>query len=329
MRLRSCRAAATKIGRKSSIWTSSIRTLVERGIYHSDGERRTAAFRAVSSGQARSSSRSAIMSSWTSQKHGARIRLWDISLGVALLISWCGPANGDEPVRLQAQPPIAKSVAAFPRLVGGATPAVTKRINKALALADARIRKGVGSCKDDYLFSKQMEERRTDRKLRDFADDLWNRQISITMAGPRYLSFFASDEYFCGGPYPNEDYLALVFDLVTGALVDWGQLLPELAKEKRTGYSDATGTVGTISSPRLQELYQDEAKLDGSCADFDFGANGAAFIVWIDAKKPGLGVKPSLVHSERACGPSITIPLEILKSTEVSADFLQAFSLPQ
>lgn len=269
------------------------------------------------------------MLSRTSQKHGARTRRWDISLGVALLASWCVPANGDERVKLHAQPHIAKRVAAFPRLVGGANPAVTRRINKALTLADARIRKVVEPCKDEYLGWRRMVGRQSDQNSRDLADDVWNRRISVTMAGPRYLSFFASDEYFCGGAYPSESHVALVFDLATGALIDWGKLLPELAKTKGTDTAADGAILGTISSARLRELYKDGAKLDGDCADFDFDGHGANFIVWIDAKRPGLGVKPILPHSAQACGPPFTIPLNILKSTEVSADFLRAFDFPQ
>ncbi|PWB79256.1 MAG: hypothetical protein C3F11_21355 [Methylocystaceae bacterium] len=180
-----------------------------------------------------------------------------------------------------------------------------KRINDVFDAADARIRKEAASCKG-----------------------FWDRRTSVTMAGPHYLSVLASDDFFCGGAYPDDSNLALVFDLVTGALVDWGKLLPGLAKKKQTTTAADGTTLGTISSPRLQELYIDGTKPSEDCTSA-LDLDQLDFIVWLNTKEPGLVVKPILAHVVRACGPAITIPLKILKSTEVSADFLRAFSLPR
>lgn len=206
------------------------------------------------------------MSSWAPRDYGARKRRRENSLGVAALISWGGPANGFELVQFEPRPPIAKGVSAFLRLVAGAPPAVMKRINNVFDVAEARMREVAASCKGG-----------------------WDRKTSVTMAGPRYLRVLASDDFFCGGSYPDDSNLALVFDLVTGSLVDWGKLLPELAKTQRSTTGANGAALRMISSPRLQELYKDGAKPDEDCASA-LDLDQRDFIVWLNAKAPGLVV---------------------------------------
>lgn len=232
---------------------------------------------------------------------------------VMLLIVAAGLARAAEDsgaVKLKTLPPVTASVAAFPRLVAGADPAVVERINKALARGDERARSAATDCV---------------RQGRNHG--AWSRKVSVTMRGPRYLSFVAADDWFCGGAYPDTGTVALVFDLSTGKPVDWAQLLPELVQHTGTDTAGDGSTLGTVSSDRLSELYRDAAKRgesDPECADA-LKETELNFLLWPDAKLDGLILQPAgLIHAIAACGPARPIASETLKSLGVNAEFIEA-----
>ncbi|MGH7068259.1 MAG: hypothetical protein ACREEU_10805 [Acetobacteraceae bacterium] len=130
-------------------------------------------------------------------------------------------APADRPIRLKTLPPIAPGIAAFPRVVAAPGNAAAARINRALAQADRR-----PSCGDQK--------------------GTWNREIIAMMRGPRFLSLFASDDWYCGGPYPGTDQVALVFDLATGAPIAWKKILPPALVERA-----APDPGGTEANPVL------------------------------------------------------------------------------
>jgi hypothetical protein len=165
-------------------------------------------------------------------------------LAIAILFATApgyAAARADEPVRLKQAPPLAKGVAAFPHLVAGASRSATARINRALTAAE----QGVG-CVDQ-------SGRNTD----------WSRSTFATMRGARYLSLLAHDDFYCGGPYPDTDQIVLVFDLRTGAPINWKRFFP-------AGFIDAAspGPGGgdsqpiTVSSRALWKLYAQMATAD-------------------------------------------------------------------
>jgi hypothetical protein len=213
-------------------------------------------------------------------------------------------------IKLKKLPPVAINVAAFPRLVAGADLAIIKRINKLLARGDGRVRNAARDC-------LRMGRKRAD----------WSRKVSVTMQGPRYVSFVASDDYYCGGAYPDTSTVALVFDLNTGGLVDWAKLLPELAQRTVADTAGDGSTLGTVSSDRLSDLYRDLAKRGGGpeCVDA-LKETEMNFLLWPDAKQDGLVVQPDLAHVIAACGPALSIPLETLRSLGVDAGFLKAIA---
>lgn len=213
-------------------------------------------------------------------------------------------------IRLSKPKPVMRDVAAFPRLAAGAIPATIERINKALTQADGRVRKAARGCQQ------------ADRK-----HSHWSRKISVPMQGPHYVSLIATDDYFCGGAHPDSSTVALVFDLDTGTLADWAELLPELAQHTGTDTAGDGSTLGTIASQKLADLYKDMAKHSGSdpaCADAlkDTELN---FILWPDAKQDGLTVQPAgLPHVIASCGPAMTLPVKTLKTLDVNAGLLDA-----
>lgn len=240
----------------------------------------------------------------------ANTRVFICVVFLAASASQARAANDSGAIQLKKLPPVIGSVAAFPRLVAGAEPANVERINKVLARGDGGVRKAARECL------------RAGRKRAD-----WERKVSVTMQGPRYVSFVASDDYFCGGAHPDASSMALVFDLTTGRLVDWAKLLPELARRKGTDTAADGSTLGTVSSDRLSDLYRDAAKRGGGdpeCVDAlkDTELN---FILWPDATADGLAVQPAgLPHVIAACGPSRPILVDTLKSLGVDAEFLKA-----
>ncbi|HEY8008141.1 MAG TPA: hypothetical protein VIE66_15385 [Methylocella sp.] len=229
---------------------------------------------------------------------------------LAVLASQALAASDSSPIRLKKLPPVMRDVAAFPRLASGAEPPSIARINKALTQADRRVRKAARDCLQ------------AGRKHAH-----WTRKISVPMQGPRYVSLIATDDYFCGGAHPDSSTVALVFDLDTGTLADWAELLPNLAQHTGTDTAGDGSTLGTIASQKLADLYKDMAKHSGSdpaCADAlkDTELN---FILWPDAKQDGLTVQPAgLPHVIASCGPAMTLPVKTLKTLDVNAGLLDA-----
>jgi hypothetical protein len=130
-----------------------------------------------------------------------------LSLAVTLLA--LGPAAyAADPAApaLRTSPDLAEGVQAFPRLDGDTKAAVA--INRALDDADAQVAAEAKSCVED-----------SDGK------GSWKRNVEVTLKSARFISFVAHDDYYCGGPYPDTNILALVYDLNTGAPVDWKRLM--------------------------------------------------------------------------------------------------------
>jgi hypothetical protein len=214
-------------------------------------------------------------------------------------------------IKLRTTPPIAKNVEAYPRLVSGAPPAVIAKINKALQHGEALLRAARKACvKDGH----------------GHAD--WSRKLSVTMAGPGFLSLVARDDYDCGGAHPNVGALALAYDLQTGKPVDLVKLLPGL---KLTGGLDdaADGSkIGTIASAELTALYKKAPKpgLDPECAGA-LDNQDLIFIAWPDSKARGLVIEPeNLPHVVAACGVDVTLDIDALKAAQAAPELVDALA---
>lgn len=219
-------------------------------------------------------------------------------------------ALADEaPLAFTKGPDLAKGIAGFPRLAG--TDAMSQKINAALAKGNARVKAGAKSCKAEA------------GKNGD-----WSRSIEITMKGPRFVSYVASDDYFCGGAYPDTSTQALVYDLTTGIPVDWASFLPADLLGKKDITKAADGTVlGTLASPALTKLYVKAVKpaeIDEGCVDA-LDSQTLHFLIWPDARENGLSLQQTdLPHVVAACGPAATIPMADLRSAGVDAGLLDA-----
>ena len=155
----------------------------------------------------------------------------------------------------------------------------------------------------------------------------WSRKVSVTMQGPRYVSFVASDDYYCGGAYPDTSTVALVFDLNTGGSVDWTKLLPELAQ--RTGADtagDGSTTLGTVSSDRLSDLYKDLAKAAAAIRNTSTPLRKQSDPPLAGRKAGRLGRTAGLGACDRSLRTRASKSVETLRSLGVDAGFLKAIA---
>lgn len=230
------------------------------------------------------------------------VRLLAVALMAGLALpAW--PSHAAGPVVLRSSRPVGPHIAAFPRLVRGASAKAAARINRALTAAE----QGVGC------------EGKGD----------WHRTILVTMRGPRYLSLLAQDDWYCGGAYPDTDAVAMVFDLDTGTPIDWRGLFPADVIDAATTSPGGDAAPLRVSSDALWRLYARAVAADGvgadpQCRQVLADQTGGALMLWPDAATDGLDVQPAdFPHVIKACGPPETSALQELGA---NADLLAAIA---
>ena len=147
---------------------------------------------------------------------------------------------------LVARPDLAEGVQSLPRLVGGGS--ATARINARLAERDARAKAFAADCNSDP------------------PNSFFERAITVTMTGPRYLSVYESGGFYCpGAAHPNTFLTPLTFDLSSGADVDFRNLVPPRFWEESEYVLPNRDLQAT---PALVALYLDKATpLDDECRE--------------------------------------------------------------
>jgi hypothetical protein len=229
-------------------------------------------------------------------------------IALALVSLTAAVRADDGSVGLTSPAALAKDVAAFPKLV--AHDAVAGRINASLVRLDQRVRKARADC----MTSKEAD---------------WSRSVEVTMRGPRYLSYLVSDSLFCGGAHPDASSFALVYDLTTGAPVDWAKLLPKPIVERASLDNSADGAkIGVVASKMLTALY-----IAGLDKDADPSCKGAlsdtdlSFVLWLDKQAKGLAMQTvSLPHALQACADVVTIGLPKLREIGVAPSLTEALA---
>jgi len=205
----------------------------------------------------------------------------------------------DAPVQLKPMPAIAKGIAAFPRLTTSDTPA--QRINRALERLDKQAQATLKDCRAN-----------ADKP----SDAEFSRSIWMTMRGPAYLSFLVSDNLDCGGAHPDTGDMVLVYDLGSGAPVNWQRLLPKAMVQGTNTDTTIDGTtVAFVTSKTLQALYSKaEAAtnpIDPDCKDV-LSDPELKLNLWPDPKGGGLAIEPAdLIHAVQACADAIVVPLRV------------------
>jgi hypothetical protein len=215
----------------------------------------------------------------------------------------------DRPVQLQVPPEVEKGVAAMPQIAEPVDDA-ERKINAATRRLDANVRKAALRCRKD-----------------GGGRSSWERTVNVTMRGPRFLSYQIIDNVFCGGAYPDLGTMAIVYDLTTGAPVNWTTLLPASLTGAVALQPGADGTkMVTLASKRLQALYlaayrpqtgarkPDEA--DSACRGVVASTDSEeppAMMAWLDAKQGGLAVHVELPHAAQECADTVVISTATLR----------------
>ena len=149
------------------------------------------------------------------------------------------------------------------------------------------------------------------------------------MRGPGYLSVGIRDEGFCDGAHPTSSLMSIVYDLRTGAPVDWSKLLPPSLTGRLTLREGSDGTrMVTMASERLFALYlagygaRGVPQGDREDCKAAVAAHGSerppAMMAWLDAKAGGLAVHFDLPNVVQACAEAVVIPSAAL--TAAGAD---------
>ncbi|WP_174293060.1 hypothetical protein, partial [Sphingomonas bacterium] len=170
-----------------------------------------------------------------------------MSSALLALLAAIAPVAAHEPIALARPRPVARGLAAYPRIARPADDA-QRRINTALDRLDARA-------------GAAMRECRRDAGRRGGGLE---REVDATMRGPEFLSFLVADDADCGGNHPYASHFAIVYDLRSGRPVDWAGLLPPrlLGTQTLAEGADRVRTV-RLAAPRLWALYR---------AGYDHGA---------------------------------------------------------
>jgi len=188
------------------------------------------------------------------------------------------------------------------------------------------------------LDSYNAETRTTFRECDESPEaDEWIRKISVTMAGPRYLSLRAAGSFLCGNVHSDPYDSALVFDIVTGELLD-GSTIAQRNSEIRAlrdikipRYPQSDKFL--ISSPTLDRILI--AAANGDCKESlqdverDPVLSPILYSVWPDAKKNQVVIKPvSLSYLDYLmCSEEVGIPLDQARGLGFDQAFLDAIEI--
>ena len=213
------------------------------------------------------------------------------------------PTQAQDSVTLEPTKQLRKGVDAWPLLAHAATPA-QQHVNVILNHLNATMAGSLKDCDANYRdWAKQVNQPLTGKNA---VEDDWQRTITVTMTGPRFLSIVAVDGYvFCGGAHPDSDTLAMVFDLTTGRPVNWTILIAQSADASSFSDSIADGTtVGALVVPALKAMTL--AKADPDCKDAF--PDPLSYQLWPDAKAGTLVAEPfDLPHVVAACADDLAL----------------------
>jgi len=198
-----------------------------------------------------------------------------------------------------------KGVDLWPLIANASSPA-EQRVNSTLTRLNQRLTKAVQDC--DVSARESIKEMGSAAGPHDKVSEDWTRTVEVTMAGPRFLSLVASDELFCGGAHPDNDQMAMVFDMTTGAPVNWITLVAKSAAPSALTDSVADGsTMGALVLPALRKRLVDAA--DADCKDAFQDPQG--FLLWPDAKHETVVAQPfDLPHVVQACANEIDLTID-------------------
>ena len=187
--------------------------------------------------------------------------------------------------------------------------AATRKVNAVLRQMNHDVVEAVRQCDDDWATFQKA----TGTKKRGAERGDWEQKIKVTMNGPRFLSFTATDSNYCGGAYPNMDRLAFVFDMQSGEFVDWTKFISESAGVARSDH--------VFAFPALQEINSHSAV--GDCKNAFEGEQ--YFLIWPDARRDALvALATGLPHVIQGCAEEIVLSMERARQIGFDEEVLHA-----
>ena len=260
--------------------------------------------------------------------HNQRLRLICVC-AVFLLKSDVSSGLGQEPSAHPAKQPTTlftvarttqrrKGLDNWPKIVAPHSPSVD-RVNKTIAEMNESTSEALRECDDDYRQYKNLPE--TAR-----VKGGWDRKVNVAMRGPRFVAMVADETSSCNGSYPNNDHLAVVFDMATGELVEWTHFMlggNESAAATFTAIDGATSS--GISTSGLTELALKRADADPECRRALESLGQMEFQIWPDARHGQLIVKAiGLPHVVQACEEEIGLSIPEAREQGFRDDVLAA-----
>lgn len=241
--------------------------------------------------------------------------------GMHLLLT--GIASGQNPtipnqIVLQPIRHLRKGIDLWP-LIAYPRNSSTEQINKSLTGLNTQLAESVRGCDKDIRNWVKFTHDTTAKA--DIEGD-WERRVEVTMAGPRFLSLKATEDYFCGGNHPDDETEPLVFDVTTGSLIDWPAMLPNAndAAAKAWEFRGAE-SLSTVTLPRLEELNLRKAVPD--CKDAF--QHPQSFLLWLDARDGTIVAEAAdLPHVVQACAEEIRLNTAAARDLGFSDELLQA-----
>jgi hypothetical protein len=214
-----------------------------------------------------------------------------------------------------------KGVDAFP-LIAHASTAAEQNVNATLNQLNERMANTLKDCDGSYRdWAKQVDQPLTGKNA---VEGDWERKITVTMTGPRFVGMVAIDSVFCGGAHPDSDTLAIVFDLTTGGPMNWMTFIAESADVSAYSDSNSDGTtVDALIIPALRPLTIAHASEE--CKDAF--QNPQPYQLWPDAKSGTLTAEPfGLPHVVAACADDLKLTLDQARKLGFGETLLSAIA---
>lgn len=214
---------------------------------------------------------------------------------------------------LTNQPALGPDNEALPR-IGAPADVNTQRINTAMAALDAGWKENLAECTGP--------------------DKGMSRDVGVSRNGSSLLALTSAYDMSCGGAYPSSGTDVYTWDLTTGALADWSRLLP--AAGITNAESMPEYPTNTFTSPALQARLVKAAETSpGNDTEWRIDClpvlqmEGLTLQAAIDPEKPVLNISPgSLPHAVQACGESLALTVDDLRSLGADARLIAAVEKP-
>jgi hypothetical protein len=136
----------------------------------------------------------------------------------------------------------------------------------------------------------------------------------------------ADETSFCDGLYPNNDHVAVVFDMATGELVKWIDFTIGVNEAAAATFKSIDGTTSSgLSTSGLTELALKRTDTDPECRQALESLGQMEFQIWPDARHGELIVKAiGLPHVAQACEEDIGLSIPEAREQGFREDVLAA-----